>query len=150
MCIIPFFFTFCDFRLYTSNKQNAIFKKLKVRFFSKLECILENYCSTKMLRFKEFQAVISEIYLDDTGSVRNFAKCIKPMQYTAIFHGCKNDNFQLMFFTIYIFLLKNQAKENQNKTTALEWSVMNYWGLKLVLRAQSHPQFLKWYKTVGY
>ena len=30
-----------------------------------------------------------------------------PMQYTAIFHGCKNDNFQLNFiFTIFIFLLK--------------------------------------------
>ena len=29
-----------------------------------------------------------------------------PMQYTAIFHGCKNDNFQLIFFAIFIFLLK--------------------------------------------
>ena len=29
-----------------------------------------------------------------------------PMQYTAIFHGCKNNNFQLIFFTIFIFLLK--------------------------------------------
>ena len=29
-----------------------------------------------------------------------------PMQYTAIFHGCKNDNFHLIFFTISIFLLK--------------------------------------------
>ena len=28
------------------------------------------------------------------------------MQYEAIFHGCKNDNFQLKFFTIFIFLLK--------------------------------------------
>ena len=28
-----------------------------------------------------------------------------PMQ-TAIFHCCKNDNFQLIFFTIFIFLLK--------------------------------------------
>ena len=29
-----------------------------------------------------------------------------PMQHTAIFHGCKNDHFQLNFFTIFIFLLK--------------------------------------------
>ena len=28
-----------------------------------------------------------------------------PMQYTAIFHGCENDNFQLFYFTIFIFLL---------------------------------------------
>ena len=28
------------------------------------------------------------------------------MQYTAIFHGCKNDNFQLNILTIFIFLLK--------------------------------------------
>ena len=26
-----------------------------------------------------------------------------PMQYTAIFHGCKNDNFQLIFFFFYYF-----------------------------------------------
>ena len=29
-----------------------------------------------------------------------------PMQYTAIFHGCKNDNFQITFFNIFIILLK--------------------------------------------
>ena len=29
------------------------------------------------------------------------------MQYTAIFHGCKNDNFQMMFFKKILFLLKN-------------------------------------------
>ena len=29
-----------------------------------------------------------------------------PMQYTAIFHCCKNDNFQLIFWTIFICLLK--------------------------------------------
>ena len=28
------------------------------------------------------------------------------MQYTAIFHGCKNDNLKLIVFTIFIFLLK--------------------------------------------
>ena len=34
------------------------------------------------------------------------------------------------------------ANENHIRTTALERSVMNYWGgggLKLVLRAQTHP-----------
>ena len=29
-----------------------------------------------------------------------------PMQYTAIFHDCKNDNFQMKFWNIFIFLLK--------------------------------------------
>ena len=28
------------------------------------------------------------------------------MQYTAIFHGCKNDNFQMNYFDIFLFLLK--------------------------------------------
>ena len=40
-----------------------------------------------------------------------------------------------------------QETENHNKTTALERSVMNYWGIKHVLRRQPRPQFLKWYKT---
>ena len=31
-----------------------------------------------------------------------------PMQYTAIFHGCKNDNFQLKFLIIVIILLKTK------------------------------------------
>ena len=29
-----------------------------------------------------------------------------PMQYTAIFHGCKNVNFQMKMFNIFLFLLK--------------------------------------------
>ena len=29
-----------------------------------------------------------------------------PMQYTAIVHGCKNDNFQLNVLIIFIFLPK--------------------------------------------
>ena len=28
------------------------------------------------------------------------------MQYLAIFHGCKNDNFQMKIFDIFLFLLK--------------------------------------------
>ena len=28
-----------------------------------------------------------------------------PMQYTAIFHGCKNDNFQLMFFLLFFHII---------------------------------------------
>ena len=42
---------------------------------------------------------------------------------------------------------KKQAIENHNETTAPERPVMNYWGLKLVLRAQPHPQLLKWHET---
>ena len=29
-----------------------------------------------------------------------------PMQYTAIFHGCKNDNFQMKNCIFFLFLLK--------------------------------------------
>ena len=49
-------------------------------------------------------------------------------------------------------LTQKQATENHNKTTAFERSVMNYWGggLKLVLHAQPHPQFLKWCKTFSW
>ena len=28
-----------------------------------------------------------------------------PMQYTAIFHGCKNVNFQMKNYNIFLFLL---------------------------------------------
>ena len=40
----------------------------------------------------------------------------------------------------------NTANRDHTRTTALERSVMNYWGLKLVLRAQPHPPKLMWYK----
>ena len=30
------------------------------------------------------------------------------VQYTAIFHGCKNDNFQMKLFDIFLFLLKTK------------------------------------------
>ena len=30
-----------------------------------------------------------------------------PMQYTAIFHGCKNDNFQLKFFDYFHIFAQN-------------------------------------------
>ena len=30
-----------------------------------------------------------------------------PMQYTAIFHGCKNDNFQLKNCDIFLILAQN-------------------------------------------
>ena len=29
------------------------------------------------------------------------------MQYTAIFHGCKNDNFQMIFFYIFLIFAQN-------------------------------------------
>ena len=32
-----------------------------------------------------------------------------PMQYTAIFHGCKNDNFQLIFFDCFHIFAQNIA-----------------------------------------
>ena len=47
-------------------------------------------------------------------------------------------------------LTPKQAAENHNKTTALERSVMNYWELEQVLRAQAHLQFMKWYKTFSW
>ena len=45
-----------------------------------------------------------------------------------------------------------QTTENHNRTAALEWSVIKCWGggLKLVLRRQSRPQFLKWHKTFSW
>ena len=30
-----------------------------------------------------------------------------PVQYTAIFHGCKNDNFQMNFFDIFLIFAQN-------------------------------------------
>ena len=31
-----------------------------------------------------------------------------PMQYTAIFHGCKNDNFQMKNYDIFLFVAQNK------------------------------------------
>ena len=30
-----------------------------------------------------------------------------PMQYLAIFHGCKNDNFQMKYFDIFLIFAQN-------------------------------------------
>ena len=30
-----------------------------------------------------------------------------PMQYKAIFHGCKIDNFQMIFFNIFLIFAQN-------------------------------------------
>ena len=30
-----------------------------------------------------------------------------PMHHTAIFHGCKNDNFQMKFFYIFLIFAQN-------------------------------------------
>ena len=30
-----------------------------------------------------------------------------PMQYTAIFHGCKNVHFQMKFFNIFLIFAQN-------------------------------------------
>ena len=31
----------------------------------------------------------------------------KPMQYTAIFHGCKKVNFRMIFLNIFLILAQN-------------------------------------------
>ena len=33
--------------------------------------------------------------------------CGLPMQYTAIFHGCKNDNFRMKIFDCFLFFAQN-------------------------------------------
>ena len=38
-----------------------------------------------------------------------------------------------------VTLTPKQATENHDRTTALERSVMNYWGPQHVLRHQPHP-----------
>ena len=43
-----------------------------------------------------------------------------PMQYTAIFHGCKNDNFQIHFRKIvifFLFLLKHRLRVHVRTTS---------------------------------
>ena len=60
---------------------------------------------------------------------------------------------QVVFLTLnslYILKVKptpKQAIENQNKITALERSVINYWRLKSIL---PHPQFLIRLKTFSW
>ena len=38
---------------------------------------------------------------------KNFHYVNMPMQYTAIFHGCKNDNFQMKNFDIFFLFAQN-------------------------------------------
>ena len=50
-------------------------------------------------------SVLAIFRLKENGTLSHYENT--PMQYTAIFHGCKNGNFQLIFFfTFFIFLLK--------------------------------------------
>ena len=42
--------------------------------------------------------------------IKIFVNANMSMQYTAIFHGCKNDNFQMNFF-FYIFLIFAQNRD---------------------------------------
>ena len=39
------------------------------------------------------------------GPKRHYANM--SVQYTAIFHGCKNDNFQMNFFDIFLIFAQN-------------------------------------------
>ena len=49
-----------------------------------------------------------------------------PMQYTAIFHSCKNDNFQMKFFNIFlIFALKHRLWVHVRTTEAVLTSTHN-------------------------
>ena len=39
----------------------------------------------------------------------------RPVQYTAIFHGCKNDNFQINIIILFSFLLKTSIVGGSNE-----------------------------------
>ena len=43
----------------------------------------------------------------DTRSNISLRKHATPMQYTAIFHGCKNDNFQMKNCDIFLIFAQN-------------------------------------------
>ena len=43
--------------------------------------------------------------MDRIMSCRHYANI--SVQYTAIFHGCKNDNFQMIFFYICLIFAQN-------------------------------------------
>ena len=42
------------------------------------------------------------MFVDCTNTLRNMS-----VQYTAIFHGCKNDNFQMKIFNIFLIFAQN-------------------------------------------
>ena len=46
-----------------------------------------------------------ELYASVCGHFSHYENT--PMQYTAIFHGCKNDNFQMKFFDIFLIFAQN-------------------------------------------
>ena len=72
-----FFFIFCDFRFYTSNKQNAISKKFKKSDSTQnwnafWKIIVQDKCQVS----KNFKQSFLRYIEKTTGGVRNFAKYI--------------------------------------------------------------------------
>ena len=62
---------------------------------------------TFFLRYDCIQSVFASLQLYSLGMIfltRHYANT--PMQYTAIFHGLKNYNFQMKNCDIFLFLLK--------------------------------------------
>ena len=64
-------------------------------FISAMRWIFSHACNHVYVESAYFPLVILYIHYANT-----------PMQYTAIFHGCKNVNFQIKIIIFFSFLLK--------------------------------------------
>ena len=82
-----------------------------------------------------------------------------PMQYSAIFHGYKNDNFQMKNCDIFFLCFRSKIRKNVNPSCLYKSGV---WlkrvspkfftgpGLKRVMRTKPRPQFLQWFNTFSF
>ena len=75
------------------------------------------------------------------------------VQYTAIFHGCKNDNFQIIIFDIFLIFAQNidcgYTLEPPQRGGSNEYPQSMFWSKKREKYVYpSKPQFF--YIKVGY
>ena len=75
------------------------------------------------------------------------------VQYTAIFHGCKNDNFQMKFFDIFLIFAQNidcgYTLEPPQRGGSNEYPQSMFWSKnKKTMYTRVNPIFF--YIKVGY
>ena len=64
------------------------------------------------LEFKSYQITTCAFEMTKSLSIHSISGMTKhyantPMQYTAIFHGCKNVNFQMKEYNIFLIFAQN-------------------------------------------
>ena len=59
------------------------------------------------LMSKVYAFIVCHLRIDPLRKTQNCHYANMSVQYTAIFHCCKNDNFQMKFFVIFLIFVQN-------------------------------------------